>query len=100
MRDRLKTVLYNIFMNLLTAYLIIMNTAGFILFGMDKSAARRGAWRIPESILMLIAAIGGCLGCFLGMHAFHHKTRHAKFRIGLPLILICWAALIVFILLH
>ena len=91
---------YNNVMKLLAAYLIVINIAGFVFFGIDKASARRHGWRIPESVLILVSAIGGVLGCLLGMYAFHHKTLHAKFRIGLPLILVCWAALIIYILIH
>ena len=87
-------------MKLLAAYLIVINIAGFLLFGADKSAARRRKWRIPEKTLMLVAALGGALGCLLGMFVFRHKTLHMKFRIGIPLILLCWAGLILYILLH
>lgn len=93
-------MLYNNVMKLFTAYLIVMNIAGFVCFGIDKASARRRGWRIPESIFMLLAAIGGALGCLLGMFAFRHKTLHAKFRIGLPLILICWIALLIYIILR
>ena len=71
----------------LVLYLIIINAAGFLLMLADKQAARKSAWRIPETVLMRIAFTGGCLGIYLGMMAFHHKTLHTKFRIGVPLIL-------------
>ena len=87
-------------MKLFIVYLIVINIVGFVVFGTDKSAARKHRWRIPEHILMFIAAFGGVLGCLAGMYLFRHKTLHVKFRIGLPLILICWIALILFILLR
>ena len=71
----------------LVLYLIIINAAGFLLMLADKQAARKSAWRIPEAVLMRIAFAGGCLGIYLGMIVFRHKTLHTKFRIGVPLIL-------------
>ena len=71
----------------LVLYLIIINAAGFLLMLADKQAARKSAWRIPEATLMRIAFAGGCLGIYLGMIVFRHKTLHTKFRIGVPLIL-------------
>ena len=59
-----------------------------MLFGADKQKARRNAWRIPEKTLILSAVIGGSVGAILGMRFFHHKTRKAKFAIGVPVILL------------
>ena len=53
----------------------------------DKRKARKKKWRIPESTLMLVALIGGSIGCLSGMYLFRHKTRHPKFTVGVPLIL-------------
>lgn len=69
-------------------YLVFMNLAAFTAMGMDKSKAKRGAWRIPEKTLFLFSFLGGSLGSLVGMYTFRHKTRHMKFTIGMPLILI------------
>ena len=37
--------------------------------------------------LLLVAALGGSVGCLIGMYLFRHKTRHLKFTLGIPLIL-------------
>lgn len=71
----------------LIAYLILVNAAGFLLMLADKHKARKNKWRIPESTLMGIAAIGGSLGSLLGMYTFRHKARHKKFTIGIPALL-------------
>lgn len=71
----------------LTAYLVLVNAATFILMLTDKQKARRGSWRIPERTLIGVAAIGGSIGAMVGMYLFRHKTRHLKFSLGLPLIL-------------
>ena len=63
----------------------IVNLAVFLLYGRDKMKAQRGGWRTPEATLLL-AAVFGVIGAWLGMKVFHHKTRKAKFRIGVPLI--------------
>ena len=73
---------------MLVIYLIPVNFLSFILYGIDKKRARKREWRISEKTLIGIAVIGGCVGAILGMHIFHHKTRHWYFRYGLPLILI------------
>ena len=66
-------------------YLLAVNFITFLLYGDDKSRARRHAWRIPEKVLMGAAVIGGSIGALLGMSIFHHKTRKPKFYIGIPL---------------
>ncbi len=69
-------------------YLAAVNAVGFILMGIDKSKAKRRKWRIPETTLFLVAAIGGSLGSWLGMYTFRHKTKHRYFVWGMPAILL------------
>lgn len=69
-------------------YLLVVNLITFFLYGIDKRRAIRKAWRIPESVLIGFAAIGGSVGAFLAMFVFRHKTKHAKFTVGVPLILV------------
>ena len=69
-------------------YLIGINLAGFIIMGVDKKRAIRGAWRISEASLFLTALLGGSLGCILGMQHFRHKTKHWYFKYGMPAILV------------
>jgi uncharacterized membrane protein YsdA (DUF1294 family) len=70
---------------LIIGYLAIMSLIGFVIMGIDKQKARRKAWRVSERVLFGIAFAGGGLGSFLGMYAFHHKTKHTKFVVLLPL---------------
>lgn len=81
----------------LLSYLSLINILAFTLMGLDKSKARRRAWRIPERALFLSAAVGGSLGSILGMAAFRHKTRHLRFVLGLPLILLLQLCLAVWL---
>ncbi|MBO5891732.1 MAG: DUF1294 domain-containing protein [Oscillospiraceae bacterium] len=74
-------------MKILLIYLLVVNAAGFLLMRSDKKRAINNRWRIQENTLLIVAILGGSLGSITGMHAFHHKTRHPKFYIGLPLIL-------------
>ena len=76
-------------------YIGLINLVGFAIMGIDKSKAKRNAWRIPEATLFLVALLGGGIGSTLGMHFFRHKTKHWYFRLGLPGIAILeYAALI------
>jgi len=54
----------------------------------DKEKAKSGKWRIKESTLLSIALIGGSLGSYAGMKVFRHKTKHAKFKYGIPFIIL------------
>ncbi len=83
---------------LLMLYLFLINLAGFALMGIDKRRAIRHAWRISEATLFTVAAIGGSLGATLGMHLFHHKTRHWYFRYGMPAIFLLQALLLYYVL--
>lgn len=74
-------------------YLVVINIVGFVLMGMDKHKARRHQWRIPEKTLFLTALLFGSLGCWAGMYAFHHKTRHWYFVVGMPAIFLVQAVL-------
>jgi uncharacterized membrane protein YsdA (DUF1294 family) len=72
----------------LLCYLLAVNLLAFALMGADKAKARRGAWRIPEKVLFLSALAGGSVGAIAGMFAFRHKTKHLRFVLGLPAILL------------
>lgn len=76
-------------MNFILIYLLIINAAGFLVMTIDKLYARKNMWRIPERTLMGIAAIGGSIGVLTAMYTVRHKTKHMKFVIGVPLILVC-----------
>ena len=78
------------------AYLLFINLLAYVLYGVDKRRARRGKYRIPESVLLWMARLGGGVGSWLGIKVFHHKTKHTKFRILVPLWTIVWLAGIIF----
>jgi uncharacterized membrane protein YsdA (DUF1294 family) len=79
------------------AYLLIINALGFTLMLIDKHKARKKHWRIPEATLMCVAALGGSVGSLIGMYTVRHKTKHLKFTLGIPAILIVQLALAVWI---
>lgn len=79
-------------MKFLLIYLLIVNAVSFLLMLADKRKAQKKLWRIPEATLLGIAAIGGSIGSLAGMYLFRHKTRHLKFTLGIPLILVAQAA--------
>lgn len=66
-------------------YFAIINLIAGILSVVDKKRAIKGKYRIPESALMLTGLFGGALAEYFVMKKIHHKTKHSKFMIGLPL---------------
>ena len=78
-------------------YLLLINAAAFVLMLVDKRKARKNRWRIPERTLILSALFGGSIGALLGMYTFRHKTKHLKFTLGIPAILIAQISLAIWI---
>ena len=83
--------------NILLYYLLLINIIAFIIIYIDKQKAIKHKWRIKESTLFLISIIGGSLGTLIGMYTFHHKTKHIKFTLGIPFILIVQIILIYYL---
>ena len=79
-------------------YLVALNVVTFIVYGIDKFKAKRNRWRITEASLLFLAVMGGSIGAWLGMKAWHHKTLHKKFRYGVPAIIVLQLALIGYLL--
>lgn len=77
-----------------------INIAAFALCGIDKSRARRHAYRIPEAVLLGLGFFGGALGMALGMLLFHHKTRRLKFTLLVPLFFLLQIFLLLWLHLH
>lgn len=74
-------------MKYLIIYVIAINIYSLIIMYIDKQRAIKKKWRIPEARLIFIAIILGSLGILSGMCIFHHKTKHPKFTIGVPVII-------------
>lgn len=80
------------------AYIIIVNIMAFCLYGIDKSAAIKQKQRIPNRVLLLIAAFGGSLGALAGMYIFRHKTKKWYYTITVPVLLVIQIAAAVLLL--
>ena len=85
------------FLKYVLYYLAVINAVTFLVYGIDKLRAKRGAWRIPEKTLFLLPILGGSVGAIAGMKVFHHKTKHWYFKYGMPLILLLQIALVVWL---
>ena len=78
-------------------YLLAINALSFILFGLDKYKAKKGKWRISEATLLMMAVFGGSIGAWIGMRLWHLKTKHKKFKYGIPAIIIMQVCLVLYL---
>lgn len=61
---------------------LMLNVIAFSLYGLDKRRAKRGLWRIRESVLLAAAWLMGGVGAWLGMRLFRHKTQKRAFVVS------------------
>ena len=78
-------------------YYILINVVAFAMYGADKYFAKKDMWRIPEKTLLGVAAFGGAFGAFLGMEFFRHKTKHIKFKLLVPVLMVAHIGLLVYL---
>jgi len=81
---------------LLIPVLVILNVWTFMMFALDKLRAEQGGWRIRESTLLTLAAVGGAPGAYAGRSLFRHKTRKKSFSNALHLIASVQAVVLTF----
>ena len=79
-------------------YIALINILTFFVYGLDKSAAVKQKQRIPNRVLLGLAAIGGSAGALAGMYTFRHKTQKKYYTITVPLLLILQIAAAVMLL--
>ena len=83
-------------LHIVLIYLVTINVVTFFIYGFDKWKAKKSKMRIREIALLGLAVLGGSIGAWLGMKAWHHKTLHKKFKYGVPTIIIIQLAIIVY----
>jgi uncharacterized membrane protein YsdA (DUF1294 family)/cold shock CspA family protein len=68
----------------------------FLMYARDKYSAIRGTWRVPESTLHLLEAVGGWPGAYVAQQTMRHKTVKVSYQSTFWLIVIVhvgfWAA--------
>ena len=79
-------------------YLAAVSLLSVIVAVADKIKARRGERRVPENTLMLFAALGGSAAMLVTMLLIRHKTRHIRFMLGIPIIMILQAPVVFWLL--
>ena len=83
------------FYNIFIAYILFINAVSIIFCIVDKLCAIWSKRRVPEKTLMLLSIVGGSLGMYLTMVIIRHKTRHTKFMIGIPVIIMLQLAVLI-----
>ena len=77
-------------------YIAVISLISVIVCIYDKIAAKKFTkHRTRESTLLLLSAIGGSVALLVTMHCIRHKTKHLKFMLGIPLIILLQAAAVV-----
>ena len=61
----------------------------------DKRAAQKSKRRLSERTLILLSVFGGSAAMYLTLRIIHHKTRHAKFMVGIPVIMLLQLAAVI-----
>ena len=79
------------------AWLIAASVVLFALYGYDKTQAKAGGGRVPEIVLHGLALLGGFVGGWIGMFAFHHKTQKPMFKVVLAIATVLNVAVIYFL---
>ena len=81
---------------ILIVYFVIISIISFFVCVYDKKISKKNRveLRIPEKVLLILSAIGGSVAMFITMLIIRHKTKHIKFMLGIPVIMILQAALI------
>ena len=79
------------------AYLIVISIISMIICIYDKVISKKNdvKLRIPEKVLLLFSALGGSVAMFITMLIIRHKTKHVKFMLVIPIIMIVQIAIAV-----
>ena len=86
----------NIPLTILLAYITLISLISIIVCIYDKKISKKNRveLRIPEKTLLVLSALGGSVAMFITMLLIRHKTKHVKFMLGIPLIIVVQAAAI------
>ncbi len=84
----------NLAFSVFAAYIIVMSVISIVVCVYDKKISKKNRveLRVPEATLMLLSALGGSIAMFICMLLTRHKTKHFKFMVGIPVIILIQAA--------
>ena len=89
-------IMNNIALSILLAYILIISVISVVVCIYDKKISKKNRveLRTPEKTLLLLSALGGSIAMFVTMLLIRHKTKHVKFMLGIPLIMIIQAGIV------
>ena len=80
----------------LLIYTAVISLVSVIVCVYDKIAAKKfPKHRTRESSLLILSALGGSVAMLVTMLLIRHKTRHVKFMLGIPFIIVLQVAALV-----
>ena len=87
-------------LKILIGYLIAVSVVSVVVCIYDKIAAKHNPkHRTREATLLLLSALGGSVAMLVTMLLIRHKTKHMKFMVGIPAIILVQAAVAVLVIL-
>ena len=94
-------IIQNPILSIFLAYIAVISLISIVVCIYDKKISKKNRveLRTPEKTLLLLSALGGSVAMFITMLIVRHKTKHVKFMLGIPLIMIAQAG-IVYLLFH
>lgn len=80
-------------LSVLAVYIAIVSVISIIVCFYDKKISKlnRVSLRTPEKWLLILSALGGSVAMFITMLLIRHKTKHFKFMVGIPVIILIQA---------
>ena len=75
-------------LKIILIYLAVISLVSVITTAWDKFCAKRNMWRVPEKTLIIMSILGGSVAMYITMKMIRHKTKHPKFMVGIPVIII------------
>ena len=84
------------FKYILPIYILIMSLISIVVCIYDKKISKKNKveLRIPEKVLLILSALGGSVAMLVTMLITRHKTKHVKFMLGIPVIIVLQVALV------
>ncbi len=91
----------NLVLSIFLAYIAIISLVSIVVCIYDKKISKKNRveLRTPEKTLLLLSALGGSIAMFITMLIIRHKTKHFKFMVGIPVIMVI-QAIVVYLLFH
>ena len=76
---------------------MIVNLLSVIVCKADKAAAKKSKQRVPEKTLFMLSFLGGATAMYITMLNIRHKTKHLRFMLTLPVIILLQMVALIFI---